>query len=32
LGNALNFLVSFTFSVANAANSIQLSEFVVERV
>lgn len=30
--NQLNFMPSFTFSVANAANSVQLSEFVIERV
>jgi hypothetical protein len=30
--NQLNFLPSFQFSVANATNSVQLSEFVVERV
>lgn len=28
----LNFLPSFTFATANAANSVQISEFVIERV
>jgi hypothetical protein len=32
LANALNFLPSFTFATGNAANSIQISEFVIERV
>ena len=30
--NQLNFMPSFTFATANAANSVQISEFVIERV
>jgi hypothetical protein len=32
VASALNFLPSFTFATANAGNSIQLSEFTIERV
>ena len=32
LANALNFLPSFTFATGNAGNSVQISEFVIERV
>src|SRR5271163_2552728 len=30
--SALNFMPSFTFATGNAANSVQVSEFVIERV
>lgn len=30
--NQLNFMPSYTFATANAANSVQISEFVIERV